>query len=70
MSANSRINEYSKNKAIYINIQEINLLYSLYNEHTYLYIYYMHIKDYPTHPEKYRLKGISYERPEKSIENR
>jgi len=35
-----------------------------------IYIYYMHIKDYPTHPEKYRLKGISYERPEKSIENR
>ena len=35
-----------------------------------IYIYYMHIKDYPTHPEKYRLKGISYERPEKSIEDR
>jgi hypothetical protein len=30
----------------------------------------MLIKDYPTHPEKYRLKGISYEKPEKSIENR
>jgi hypothetical protein len=30
----------------------------------------MHIKDYSTHPEKYRLKGISDERPEKPIETR
>ena len=30
----------------------------------------MYIKYYPTHPEKYRLKEISYERPEKSIEDR
>jgi hypothetical protein len=30
----------------------------------------MHIKDYSTHPEKYRLKGISDERLEKSIEDR
>jgi hypothetical protein len=30
----------------------------------------MHIKDYPTHPEEYRVKGISDERPEKLIEDR
>jgi hypothetical protein len=30
----------------------------------------MHIKDYFTHPEKYRLKRISNEKPEKSIEGR
>jgi hypothetical protein len=30
----------------------------------------MHIKDYPTHPEEYKLKGTSYERPEKLIEDR
>ena len=30
----------------------------------------MHIKDYPTHPEEYRLKRISDERLEKSIEDR
>jgi hypothetical protein len=30
----------------------------------------MHIKDYSTHPEKYRLKGILNERSEKSIEDR
>jgi len=35
-----------------------------------IYIYYMYTKDYPTHPEKYGLKEISYERPEKSIEDR
>ena len=29
----------------------------------------MHIKDYPTHPEKYRLKEISNERPEKLIDD-
>jgi hypothetical protein len=27
----------------------------------------MHIKDYPTHPEEYRLKEISDERPEKQL---
>jgi hypothetical protein len=40
VSANSRINEYSENKAIYINIQEIYWLYSSYNQHTYLFILY------------------------------
>ena len=30
----------------------------------------MHIKDYFTHPKKYRLKGISDERPEKPIKDR
>ena len=30
----------------------------------------MHIKDYFTHLEKYRLKGISDERSEKPIEDR
>jgi hypothetical protein len=30
----------------------------------------MHIKDYSTHPENIELKGISYERPEKPIEDR
>jgi len=34
-----------------------------------IYLYYMHIKDYPTHPKKYRLKGISDERPKKPIED-
>ena len=29
----------------------------------------MHIKDYPTHPEEYRLKGISDERPEKLVDD-
>jgi hypothetical protein len=29
----------------------------------------MHIKDYPTHPEKYKLKEILDEKPEKSIED-
>jgi hypothetical protein len=29
----------------------------------------MHIKDYPTHLEKYRLKGISNERPEKLVDD-
>jgi hypothetical protein len=30
----------------------------------------MHIKDYPTHPEKIELKGISDETLKKFIENR
>jgi hypothetical protein len=30
----------------------------------------MHIKYYLTHPEKYRLKGTSDERPKKLIEDR
>ena len=30
----------------------------------------MYIKDYPTHPENIKLKGISDERPEKPIEDR
>jgi hypothetical protein len=30
----------------------------------------MHIKDYPTHPEKIELKGISDETIENFIENR
>ena len=30
----------------------------------------MHIKDYPTHPENIKLKGISDERPKKPIEDR
>jgi hypothetical protein len=30
----------------------------------------MHIKDYLTHPEEYRLKGISDEKSEKPIEDR
>jgi hypothetical protein len=30
----------------------------------------MHIKDYPTHPEEYRLKGILDERLEKLIKDR
>jgi hypothetical protein len=29
----------------------------------------MHIKDYPTHPKEYRVKGISDERPEKLIKD-
>jgi hypothetical protein len=32
-----------------------------------IYLYYMHIKDYHTHSEKYILKGKSYERPENLI---
>ena len=30
----------------------------------------MHIKYYPTHPEEYRVKGISDKKPEKLIEDR
>jgi hypothetical protein len=30
----------------------------------------MHIKDYSTHPENIELKGISDEKPEKTIEDR
>ena len=71
MSANSRIDEYLKNKTTYINIQEINQSYSSYNQHTYyMYVYYMHIKDYLTHSKNIKLKGISYERPENPIEDR
>jgi hypothetical protein len=35
-----------------------------------IYLYYMHIKNHPTHPENIELKGTSYERPEKPIEDR
>jgi len=35
-----------------------------------IYLYYMHIKDYLTHLEEYRLKGILDERPEKTIGDR
>jgi len=30
----------------------------------------MHIKDYSTHPENIELKGISDEKPEKTIKDR
>jgi hypothetical protein len=42
MSVNSRIGEYLENKATYINIQEINYMYSSYNQHTYLFILHVY----------------------------
>jgi hypothetical protein len=34
-----------------------------------IYLYYMHIKDYPTHSKNIELKGISDEEPEKPTED-
>jgi len=70
VSANSRINEYSENKAIYIYIFKkfTSSTHRIINIH--IYLYYMHIKDYPTHSEEFRLKEISDERLEKLVEDR
>ena len=34
-----------------------------------IYWYYMHIKNYPTHLKNIKAKEISYERPKNSIED-
>jgi hypothetical protein len=42
MSVSSRIGEYLENKVTYINIQEINYMYSSYNQHAYLFILHVY----------------------------